>query len=52
MPDFLRGYDWRATQRRRALAHREVLAKFPAIIVGSSGYHRALANRLRRKGVP
>ena len=29
-------------------AERQVLAKFPDIIVGSSGWHRAVANRIRR----
>lgn len=39
------------TLRRQALrkqAEREVLAKFPAIIVGSTGWHRAVEARWRR----
>lgn len=36
----------KAARRKRAEA--KVRAKFPNIIEGSSGWHRALANRLRR----
>ncbi|MEY2654421.1 MAG: hypothetical protein RLZZ524_1449 [Pseudomonadota bacterium] len=45
------GYDYgRSRNAHRHLAHQQVLAKFPGIIVGSSGYARAIANRMRRMG--
>lgn len=34
--------------RRRKLAEEQVRAKFPNIIEGSSGWMRAVANRMRR----
>lgn len=33
---------------RRKAAEAQVRAKFPRLIEGSSGWHRAIANRLRR----
>lgn len=33
---------------RRKQAEAQVRAKFPSIIEGSTGWYRALANRLRR----
>ena len=40
------GYVDRGRIRREA--ERQVLAKFPGIIVGSSGWHRAVNNRFDR----
>lgn len=33
---------------RRKAAEQQVRAKFPALIEGSSGWHRAVENRVRR----
>ena len=35
-------------EQRRKRAEAEVLAKFPGIVVGSSGWYRAVANRKKR----
>lgn len=37
-----------AISRRRSLARRQVRAKFPALIEGSSGWNRAFENRFKR----
>lgn len=40
-------YSARKSDRRR-LAESQVRAKFPDLIEGSSGWHRAVENRIRR----
>lgn len=45
--DYFSIYERNDAERRKR-AEREVLAKFPNIIRGSSGWYRAMDNRLRR----
>ena len=46
-PSMFDEYD-RRSQERRTQALREVRAKFPRLIEGSSGWYRAVRNRLNR----
>lgn len=48
MPGYGLDVDPRAVRDRRRRAAQQVRAKFPNLIEGSSGWHRALANRLKR----
>ena len=47
MPNFGRS-DYDARCRRLAEAKRQVREKYPDLIEGSSGWHRAVENRRRR----
>ena len=40
--------DYKALQARRIAAEKRILAKYPNIIVGSSGWNRAMANQMRK----
>lgn len=35
-------------RERRALAAKQVREKFPGLVEGSTGWHRAFTNRMRR----
>lgn len=46
---FTPGYGFDAVIARREAAEKAVLAKYPNIIIGSSGWHRAMAAKLRKR---
>lgn len=48
MPTIGLGFDYASHCALRRKAEAQVRAKFPLLIEGSSGWHRALANRLNR----
>lgn len=47
--DYAYGYGFDAAIARRQAAEKAVLAKYPNIIKGSSGWHRAMAAKLRKR---
>ena len=48
MPGWDIDNDPREATKRRKAAEKRVLQKYPAILVGSSGWHRALSNQLKK----
>ena len=40
--------DYKELAKRRIAAEKRVLARYPNIIVGSSGWNRAMANQMRK----
>lgn len=42
------GPDYKALKERRIAAEKRILAKYPNIIVGSSGWNRAMAYQMRK----